>query len=86
MLSLGLLYSFQKAIIHSERQRRLKRLEAHYKNDVWEKRKEPPPDWNKPLPESMQKEYQGTYLQMKADEMKQPDWNPEPERTFCTIS
>lgn len=31
-------------------------------NDIWVYRKEPPKDWNKPLPEWIQKRYQNSYL------------------------
>lgn len=58
-------------------------MKAHYDNDVWEKRKNPPEDWSKPLPEYMQKEYEATYLNIKSKEIK-----GEIEPTFdtsCTI-
>ncbi|XP_065168664.1 synaptic plasticity regulator PANTS [Atheta coriaria] len=72
-----------KEIIVSEKIRRFERMKAHYDNDVWEKRKNPPEDWSKPLPEYMQKEYEATYLNIKSKEIK-----GEIEPTFdtsCTI-
>ncbi|XP_023030129.1 synaptic plasticity regulator PANTS [Leptinotarsa decemlineata] len=57
-------------LIESEKNRRKERLLPHYMNDVWEKRKAPPEDWNKPLPEYLQKEYEYTYLNVKSKEMK----------------
>lgn len=60
---------FQKELVKSETNRRLTRLRAHYNNDVWEKRKEPPEDWNKPLPDYLQKEYENTYLNLKSKEL-----------------
>lgn len=57
-------------MIESERKRRRERLLAHYNNDVWEKRKEPPKDWNKPLPEELQKDYENSYLNIKSKELK----------------
>ncbi|KAF2894098.1 hypothetical protein ILUMI_12073 [Ignelater luminosus] len=59
-----------KELVKSETNRRLTRLRAHYNNDVWEKRKEPPEDWNKPLPEYLQKEYENTFLNLKSKELK----------------
>ena len=38
-------------MIQSEIQRRENRIKTIRENDVWEYRKEPPKDWNKPLPE-----------------------------------
>ncbi|KAG5871997.1 hypothetical protein JTB14_030839 [Gonioctena quinquepunctata] len=57
-------------LIQAEKTRRKERLLPHYANDVWEKRKAPPEDWNKPLPEYLQKEYEYTYLNVKSKEMK----------------
>ncbi|KAL0272286.1 UNVERIFIED_CONTAM: hypothetical protein PYX00_005322 [Menopon gallinae] len=39
------------ALIGSESIRRLKRLEGHRNNDVWERRSAPPENWDRPLPE-----------------------------------
>lgn len=73
-------------MIHSEKLRRLDRLRSHYNNNVWAKRKSPPEDWNKPLPDYLQKEYEYTYLNIKSKEMKgeiepQIDFQPP----ICTI-
>jgi hypothetical protein len=79
-------FSFvQKELIESEKERRLKRLEGHYKNNVWKKRVEPPADWNKPLPERLIKEYENTYLYHRAKEMAEnkPD---ELQRRLCVLS
>ncbi|KAK9707695.1 Protein of unknown function (DUF3128) [Popillia japonica] len=59
-----------KNLINSEKERRLERLRAHYNNNVWEKRQSPPADWNKPLPDYLQKEYEYTYLNVKSKEMR----------------
>jgi len=72
-------------VIQSEEDRRLKRLEGHYKNDVWQKRMEPPADWNKPLPERLIKEYENTYLYHRAKEVTEN--KPEDlHRTMCVLS
>ena len=42
-------------LIDFEEKRIAARLQAHFDNDVWEKRTEPPEDWNKPLPEALAK-------------------------------
>ncbi|KAL0129274.1 hypothetical protein PUN28_004165 [Cardiocondyla obscurior] len=57
-------------LLKSEKERRAKRLHAHYQNDVWEKREKPPENWNAPLPEWMQKEFQNSYLHIRNEEMK----------------
>ncbi|XP_023703164.1 UPF0545 protein C22orf39 homolog isoform X1 [Cryptotermes secundus] len=74
-----------KELVQSEKNRRLKRLEGHYNNDVWKKRLEPPADWNKPLPERLIKEYENTYLYHRAKEMagSKPE---EVHRTLCVLS
>ncbi|CAH1976351.1 unnamed protein product [Acanthoscelides obtectus] len=59
-----------RELVHSEKVRRRNRLLPHVQNDVWQKRKEAPADWNKPLPEHMQKEYENTYLNVKSKELK----------------
>ncbi|XP_012533889.1 UPF0545 protein C22orf39 homolog [Monomorium pharaonis] len=58
-------------LIQSEKQRRAKRLHAHYANNVWEKRERPPENWNNPLPEWMQKKFENSYLHIRSQEMKQ---------------
>jgi hypothetical protein len=76
---------FQKEVIQSEEDRRLKRLEGHYNNNVWQKRLEPPADWNKPLPERLIKEYENTYLYHRAKEVTEN--KPEDlQRTMCVLS
>ncbi|KAJ8918878.1 hypothetical protein NQ315_011170 [Exocentrus adspersus] len=57
-------------LIDSEKRRRRERLLPHYQNDTWQKRKAPPEDWNKPLPEYLQKEYEHTYLNVKSRELR----------------
>lgn len=62
----------------------MERLRAHYRNDVWEKRDNPPDDWNKPLPEHMQKEYETTYLYAKSKEGN-GELGPTDMSSFCSI-
>lgn len=59
-----------KNIIVNEEKRRKERIKAHYENTVWKKRTSPPEDWNKPLPEKLQKEYENSFLDLKSKEMK----------------
>lgn len=80
-------FYLQVQLIESEAERRKKRLDAHYDNNIWEKRSEPPADWAKPMPEWMQKQYEASYLAIKAKELKE---NKESDsiydnRTFCSI-
>ncbi|XP_018057048.1 PREDICTED: UPF0545 protein C22orf39 homolog isoform X2 [Atta colombica] len=72
------------ALIKSEKQRRYNRLHAHYQNDVWERRKKPPENWNTPLPEWMQKKFENSYLHIRNKEMKQ-NVEVSPLDTKCTI-
>ncbi|XP_053693231.1 UPF0545 protein C22orf39 homolog [Sabethes cyaneus] len=73
-------------LVESERQRRTERLRAHYRNDVWKKRDHVPEDWSKPLPESMQKEYEQSYLAAKAQELRgEKAASSGSEKSFCTI-
>lgn len=59
-----------KSIVQSELNRRAARFKAHYDNDVWTKRESPPADWAKPLPDFMVERNKNTYLEVKAQEMK----------------
>ncbi|XP_062563297.1 synaptic plasticity regulator PANTS [Armigeres subalbatus] len=73
-------------LIESEKTRRTVRLGAHYGNDVWKKRDKVPEDWAKPLPEHLRKEYENSYLELKAREMRgevQP--SKDDGRTMCVI-
>ncbi|CAH2990536.1 unnamed protein product [Chilo suppressalis] len=73
-----------KSLIESEKKRRMERLQAHFRNDTWKKRKSPPTDWDKPLPEWMSKRYENTYLEMKAKEMKEGK-DEDTVNSFCAI-
>ncbi|XP_067142843.1 synaptic plasticity regulator PANTS [Centruroides vittatus] len=42
---------YLSSVIEDEKRRREKRMNSAKENDVWELRKEPPKDWNKPLPD-----------------------------------
>jgi len=58
-------------VIESEKSRIRARLTGHYANDVWRSRKEPPQDWNAPLPPDITKEYESSFLKVKADDIKE---------------
>ena len=45
---------FQERIIERENIRITTRLRGHLENDVWQRRDNPPDDWNKPLPKHLQ--------------------------------
>ncbi|XP_058822675.1 UPF0545 protein C22orf39 homolog [Topomyia yanbarensis] len=73
-------------LIESERERRMNRLGAHYRNDVWKKREQAPKDWSKPLPEKMQKEYEQSYLALKAQEIQGgKHTSTSDQRTMCVV-
>uniref|UniRef100_A0A0P4WPV0 Synaptic plasticity regulator PANTS n=1 Tax=Scylla olivacea TaxID=85551 RepID=A0A0P4WPV0_SCYOL len=71
------------SVIESEKERRQDRLRGHYNNDVWERREAPPEDWNKPLPEYLQKDNQSSYIALKLQEAKQ---GKEDSSSLCIIS
>ncbi|KAF7988776.1 hypothetical protein HCN44_007086 [Aphidius gifuensis] len=52
-------------LVASEKKRRLERLRPHYQNNVWEKREEPPKDWNAPLPDYLVQRNNNTFLALK---------------------
>lgn len=43
-------------------------MKAHFDNDIWKKREQPPDDWSKPLPEFMEKRNENSYLEVKSKE------------------
>ncbi|XP_060528795.1 UPF0545 protein C22orf39 homolog [Cylas formicarius] len=59
-----------KELIESEKEKRKDRLLNHVRNNIWKRRKEPPENWNCPLPEYLQKEYENSYLNVKSKEIK----------------
>ncbi len=58
---------------------------AHFNNDIWTKRKSPPEDWDKALPEWLQKRNQNTLLDVKSRQAKGEDIELIGERFLCTI-
>lgn len=82
-------YRAGKRIIENENKRRKERMDAHFQNDTWTKRKSPPEDWNKPLPEYISKKYENSFLEIKNKEAKgeiTPDNTVDlKEPTYCTL-
>lgn len=78
-----------KNVIDSEAKRRKDRMAAHYGNNVWKKRNDPPSDWSKPLPDRLVKEYENSFLDVKSKEMKGIPISPEAANSIqssrCTI-
>ncbi|KAF7276135.1 synaptic plasticity regulator PANTS [Rhynchophorus ferrugineus] len=73
-------------LVASEVERRKQRLLPHYQNNVWTKRKEPPENWNCPLPDHLREEYEGSYLDIKSKEMKgEIPASFDPTLKHCTI-
>ncbi|KAG7208981.1 hypothetical protein KM043_015149 [Ampulex compressa] len=73
-------------LIESENERRRKRITAHLKNNVWERREHPPEDWNKPLPEWMQEREKGTLLAaVRNAGMEAIKENNSDKKSTCTI-
>lgn len=61
----------------------MERFRAHYRNDIWKKRDSPPTDWDKPLPDWMQKRNENSFLAQKAKELKEGK-QEEPSKS-CSI-
>jgi hypothetical protein len=80
-------YRAGKRVIDNENIRRKERMKAHFGNDTWTRRKNPPEDWNKPLPEYITKNYENSFLEMKTKESKSdPDKAVDlKEPTYCTL-
>ncbi|XP_067631638.1 synaptic plasticity regulator PANTS isoform X2 [Eurosta solidaginis] len=74
-----------EAIIQSETDRRRKRLEAHFGNTTWSRRKLPPEDWSKPLPDWIRKKNENTYLEIKQKELDGLTPAEKPDKFFCAI-
>lgn len=74
-------------IIVSEAKRREDRLRPHFQNTTWKKRNQPPGEWAKPLPEWLQEKNKNTYLEVKANELREAEVGgmPKDERTLCVI-
>ncbi|XP_044271561.1 UPF0545 protein C22orf39 homolog [Tribolium madens] len=74
-----------KEVIENEKRRRKERLVPHFSNDVWSRRKSPPENWNSPLPEHIQKEYEASYLNIKSKEMR-GEIPPQTDlSSYCTL-
>lgn len=75
-----------RALIESEKVRRLERFKGHYGNDVWKKREQPPENWNSKLPEAISKEYETSYLAQKSKEMRgEAEETLDVQGNLCTI-
>ncbi|XP_012277934.1 UPF0545 protein C22orf39 homolog [Orussus abietinus] len=74
-----------KNLIESEKKRRQERLTAHYGNNVWEKRTEPPENWNSPLPEWLVNKQKNSYLTTKAQQIKEGNVSDIEYALPCTI-
>uniref|UniRef100_A0A336K5Q7 Synaptic plasticity regulator PANTS n=1 Tax=Culicoides sonorensis TaxID=179676 RepID=A0A336K5Q7_CULSO len=76
-----------RALIESEKKRRYERFKGHYGNDVWQKRKQPPENWNSKLPEAISKEYETSYLAQKARELRGeiPEMPDVAQNNYCVI-
>ncbi|CRL01529.1 CLUMA_CG014169, isoform A [Clunio marinus] len=81
-----------KNVIDSEASRRKERMKAHYENNIWTKRANPPEDWAKPLPDHLNQQYENSFLDLKSKEMRGIPISPEAatnsslqSASFCTI-
>lgn len=62
-------------------------MDAHYNNKVWRNRREPPKDWNKPLPEWIRQRDEHSYLTAKSQQMKgEESIYIDPTNSSCSIS
>lgn len=81
MFNFNNFYYLQNDLILSEKKRRYERLAGHLKNDVWERRPNPPENWNAPLPEWMAKK-KTFYV---VDDEERAKRKSESERSLCVI-
>lgn len=51
-------------VIDRENIRKKKRIETHQANDVWEKRSEPPLNWNSELPDWAKEQQKDSFLEV----------------------
>lgn len=72
-------------MIDDELDKRKIRLAGHLGNDVWEKRSEPPPNWNDPLPPHIEQRNKNSYLTLRTQEMKEGG-SKKDESSLCVIS
>ncbi|XP_066978259.1 synaptic plasticity regulator PANTS [Macrobrachium rosenbergii] len=71
-------------VITSERLRRIKRLEGHHQNNVWEPRESPPDDWSKPIRKEYAADEEFSYIAVKCKELK--EGKPSESVSTCSIS
>ncbi len=57
-------------MISREDRRLSARLRAHYANDVWEHRREPPSDWDRPLPDHLAEAAEESHLRRYAEALR----------------
>lgn len=74
----------QADLIESEKTRRLRRLRAHYENDVWQRRDKPPENWNAPLPKWLDEKNKNSYLKCITEKLKETT-GKEVQKSSCTI-
>lgn len=74
-----------KDIIANESRRRLKRLQGHKNNDVWERRSEPPENWGSPLPGWWLKKNRNSLLISSLNDVEEYTAVNEPSSSFCSI-
>ena len=75
-------------VIAREKARVRARLEAHYRNTVWEKREQPPSqeEWARPLPDYMQQRQEKSYLALQQRTEKTKSVEDEEMLKFLEVS
>ena len=66
------LSNMQERIVEREGKRLSARLKGHLENDVWERRSEPPENWNAPLPEYLKTRADMSYLKRYKQQLDEP--------------
>lgn len=74
-------------MIASENKRIEERQKASSANDVWERRTEPPPHWNKPLPDWWTEKVKDSHLQiyMEKEQGKERSLRQSLGRGFASL-
>lgn len=71
-------------MVQSEKNKRNTRWKLFYANDVWETRKNPPENWNDPLPDYIKQRKLNSTLKDTLDGVNQNS-NEETDTSLCTI-
>ncbi|XP_066594555.1 synaptic plasticity regulator PANTS isoform X2 [Prorops nasuta] len=73
-----------KSLVNSQQKRIDERFQAHFRNNIWERRATPPENWNQPLPDYLNERVNSSSLVAYYDELQQQKTGPS-KKESCTI-